>query len=100
LRLKADDNIEDKDTRVMRALYYQLLPEISLLEDMRFSLLMRSLRDVYKGEIIVTGDPKIKPMMSVCFMTIIAICMDQSKSSRLLTFFLRRRDLLLKLSQI
>jgi hypothetical protein len=60
LKIKADDNIEEHHTRMMQALF------TSCFEDFyarRYAtgLLMRSLRDVYKGTVVVTGNPKIKP---------------------------------------
>lgn len=60
LKMKADDNIEDKDTRVMTARYMSCNGEY-FARRYAVSLLMRSLRDVYKGKITVLGNPKIKP---------------------------------------
>jgi hypothetical protein len=59
LKMKADDNISDKNTRVLQAVattcfgsYYARRYAVGLL--------MRSLRDVYKGTLITTGEPKLK----------------------------------------
>jgi hypothetical protein len=66
LKMKADDNIEDKDTRVMNAQYYSCYGDF-FARRYCIGLLMRSLRDVYKGEIVITGNPAIKPY-DVCYL--------------------------------
>ena len=60
LKLKADDNIQEKDIRMMEALYTSCFEDF-FARRYAVSLLMRSLRDVYKGTIVITGNPKIKP---------------------------------------
>jgi hypothetical protein len=60
LKMKADDNIEEKDTRMMQALYTSCFDSY-FARRYAVGLLMRSLRDVYKGTIVITGNPKIKP---------------------------------------
>ena len=60
LEMKADDNIEDRYTRVMTAQYATCFGEF-FARRYAISLLMKSLRDVYKGEVTVMGIPKIKP---------------------------------------
>lgn len=59
-KLKADDNIKEKDVRMMQALYTSCF-DTFFARRYAVSLLMRNLRDVYKGTIVVTGNPKIKP---------------------------------------
>jgi hypothetical protein len=60
LTMKADDNIEEHSTRMMQALYTTCTEDF-FARRYAVSLLMRSLRDVYKGTIVITGNPKIKP---------------------------------------
>ena len=60
LQVKADDNIEDKDTRIMRAIYPTCIGTY-FARRYAVGLLMRSLRDVYKGSVVITGEPKMKP---------------------------------------
>jgi len=59
-KLKANDNIQEKDTRYMEAIYPNCIEDFY---GRRYAvgLLMRSLRDIYKGTIVITGNPKIKP---------------------------------------
>jgi len=66
LTVKADDNIEDRHTRIMQVLYPTCIGEF-YARRYACGLLMRSLRDVYKGEIVITGNPKIKPF-DMCFL--------------------------------
>jgi len=66
LRLKLDDNIEDKDTRIMKATYYSCYGDY-YARRYASGLLMRSLRDMYKGEVLITGNPKIKPY-DICYL--------------------------------
>ncbi len=60
LKMKADDNIEEHQTRMMQALY-TTCAEDYFARRYAVGLLLRSLRDVYKGTIMITGNPKIKP---------------------------------------
>jgi hypothetical protein len=66
IEMKADDNIEDHNTRMMEALYTSCFEEFF---GRRYAggLLLGSLRDVYKGTIVVTGNGKIKPY-DVCML--------------------------------
>lgn len=58
--MKADDNIRDRFTRTMAATYTSCQGSY-FARCYSVGLLMRSLRDVYKGEIAILGDPSIKP---------------------------------------
>jgi hypothetical protein len=60
LTLKVDDNIEEHNTRMMQALYTTCTEDF-FGRRYAVALLMRSLRDVYKGTIVITGNAKIKP---------------------------------------
>jgi hypothetical protein len=60
LKVKVDDNIEEHNIRMMQALYTTCTEDF-FARRYCIGLLMRSLRDVYKGTIITTGNPKIKP---------------------------------------
>jgi len=66
LEMKADDNILDKDIRVMQDVYPTCIGPY-FARRYAVSLLMRSLRDMYKGEVVVTGLPGIKPYDVVFF---------------------------------
>jgi len=65
LKMKADDNIEDKDTRIMKAEYYSCYGSY-FARRYAVGLLIQSLKDTYKGELIITGNASIKPY-DVCF---------------------------------
>lgn len=58
--MKVDDNIEDKDTRLLETADLSCFGSFYATRH-AVSLLMQSLKDIYKGEITITGDPSIKP---------------------------------------
>lgn len=60
LTTKADILIEDKDVQEAFA-HYQNCYQDDLARAYGLSLLKKSLRDVYKGELIILGNPCIKP---------------------------------------
>jgi hypothetical protein len=64
--MKADDNIEDRDLRVMSAVHTGCFGEY-FARRYAVSHLLRSLRDVYKGDITIFGDATIKPY-DVCYL--------------------------------
>lgn len=58
--MKADDNIRSRETRVMSAMYTSCQGDY-FARKYAVALLMKSLRNVYKGEIAILGNPRIKP---------------------------------------
>lgn len=60
LKMKADDNISDRNTRVLLDKYVNCKGSY-FARRYAVALLMRSLKDIYKGTLTITGNPKIKP---------------------------------------
>lgn len=66
LVLKADDNILDQDVRMGHYAYFNCIGK-TMAANYALALLINNLRDIYRGEIKILGNERIKPY-DTCFL--------------------------------